>query len=88
MTTILNTLRIMVLSTIGVFALPLAIMAQEKLPSCEQEVMFYKRHAEIVASERDRYIQAVTHKDMQIGYLKQQLEQMKKTKAQTQEKQE
>ena len=77
----LNTLRIVCLSIIGVFALPLAIMAQEKLPACEQDLAFYKRYADVVSSERDRYIQAITHKDMQIGYLKQQLEQMKKAKA-------
>ena len=82
MTTVLNTLRIIVLSTIGVFALPLAIMAQETPPSCETELAFYKRHADVVANERDRFIQAMTHKDMQIGYLKQQLEQMKKAQAQ------
>lgn len=76
-----NTLRIVVLSVIGFFALPLAIMAQEKPSACEQDLAFYKRHADVVAGERERYIQAITYKDMQIGYLKQQLEQVKKAKA-------
>ena len=76
-----NTLRIMVLSVIGFLALPFAIMAQEKLPACEEDLAFYKRHTGVVAGERDSYIRAITHKDLQIGYLKQQLEQMKKAKA-------
>ena len=86
--TMLNTLRIIALSAIGLVAFPLAIMAQEKLPSCETELAFYKRYTDMVANERDRYVQAITHKDMQIGYLKQQLEQMKKAQAQPQEKKE
>ena len=76
-----RTLLIVVLSVMGFLALPFAILAQEKPSACEQDLAFYKRHADVVAGERDRYIQAITHKDMQIGYLKQQLDQMKKAKA-------
>ena len=76
-----RTLLIVVLSVMGFLALPFAILAQEKPSACEQDLAFYKRHVDVVAGERDRYIQAITHKDMQIGYLKQQLEQMKKAKA-------
>ena len=66
---------------IGFFSVPLAVIAEPVVPACELELAFYKRHAEVVSGERDRYIQAITHKDMQIGYLKQQLEQMKKAQA-------
>ena len=70
----------------GLLVLPLCVGAQQPAPACEPELAFYKRHAGVVASERDRYIQDVVQKDMQIAYLKQQLEQMKKAKAETQEK--
>ena len=85
---VFHALRIMALNAIGVLVLPLAIMAQEQLPVCEKDLTFYRRLTNVVSYERDRYIQIVAQKDMQIAYLKQQIEQMKKAKAQSPEEKE
>ena len=84
----LRQLLALCLGMIGLFFLPLAAIAESAAPACEPELAFYKRHADVVAGERDRYIQVVTRKDMQIEYLKQQIEQMKKVKGQPLEKKE
>lgn len=58
----------------------LSPMAQEVAPVCETELAFYKRYSNVVAVERDRYLQRITQMDMQLAYLKQQVEQLRKAK--------
>lgn len=74
-------MRLLSLSLIVLLFMSAVALAQEDSSTCDADLAFWKRHSAVVALERDRYLQRFLQADMERAYLKQQVEQITKVKA-------